>query len=303
MVKKTLLVLVAFAACFSAALHAQDLFYFNVNIAPNSAGALEGTASLELRWASFAQAGLYFSASSLLETFPEGQGETTVLRSQKTLDLEVFRTPFSFLNLPLGTAGNVFISPVFLLNGVLLDETRYGHGTVSVPLPPFTETYAYYIDQQITWIKPLLGVDAGIAFGFFGLDAYFRTSWPFMLSENATGTVFHSLTGEQDLSASDTGFETRVGGTLTLTPAKYWKFSVDVDWIRHIGVALALNGYSYVYEMDSLDCAVTLAFPLGSLQTLIGAAFVQEQFLPLDLYDVASYTNQRFRFIFGVKSK
>jgi hypothetical protein len=78
---------------------------------------------------------------------------------------------------------------------------------------------------------------------------------------------------------------------------------VDLDWTRHIGVAVALAGNAYVYEMRSLDCAVTLAFPLGTLRPLIGAAFVQDEFMPLYLFDAEPYVNRRVRFIFGMQSK
>jgi hypothetical protein len=291
------LVLAFALAAFSlpASLYAQAPLTFDVNISPNSAGALEGAASLEFRWAPFAQSGLYFSASSLLETYDEAGGETTVIRSQKTLDAEIIRTPYSLLSLPLGDSGSVYLSPVIMANGVVLDEDRYGHGT--------GPDYVYYLTQRVTWIKPLIGADLGLKLGILGLDAYYRTSWPFTLKENASGSVFHSLSGAQDLSASDTGFETRLGGRVALNPAAFWNFGVDLDWTRHIGVAVALGGYSYVYEMRSLDCAVTLAFPLGTLRPLIGAAFVQDEFLPLDLFDAEPYTNRRIRFIFGMQSK
>jgi hypothetical protein len=180
---------------------------------------------------------------------------------------------------------------------VVLDEDRYGHGGTG------PAAYVYYLTQRVTWIKPLIGADLGLKLGILGIDAYYRTSWPFTLKENASGSVFHSLSGAQDLSASDTGFETRLGGRVALNPAALWNFGVDLDWTRHIGVAVALGGYSYVYEMRSLDCAVTLAFPLGTLRPLIGAAFVQDEFLPLDLFDAEPYTNRRIRFIFGMQSK
>jgi hypothetical protein len=293
---KTLALSLALATiCLPGALHAQAPLSFDVNISPNSAGALEGSASLEFRWTPFAQSGLYFSASSLLETYDEAGGETTVIRSQKTLDAEILRTPYSLLSLPLGGSGSVYLSPVIMANGVVLDEDRYGHGT--------GPDYVYYLSQRVTWIKPLIGADLGLNFGFLGLDAYYRTSWPFTLKENATGSVFNSMGLKQDLSASDTGFETRLGGRVALNPAAGWNLGVDLDWTRHIGVAVALGGYSYVYEMRSLDCALTLAFPLGTLRPLIGAAFVQDEFLPLDLFDAEPYANRRVRFIFGMQSK
>ncbi|HAE20826.1 MAG TPA: hypothetical protein DCG47_00665 [Spirochaetaceae bacterium] len=282
--------------CLPVTLYAQAPFSFDVNIAPNSAGALEGSASLEFRWAPFAQSGLYFSASSLLETYDEAGGETTVVRSQKTLDAEILRTPYSLLSLPLGGSGSVYLSPVIMANGVILDEDRYGHGTDPA-------AYVYYLTQRVTWIKPLIGADLGLDLGILGIDAYYRTSWPFTLNESATGSVFHSITLQQDLSASDTGFETRLGGRVALRPASGWNIGVDLDWTRHIGVAVALAGNAYVYEMRSLDCAVTLAFPLGTLRPLIGAAFVQDEFMPLYLFDAEPYVNRRVRFIFGMQSK
>ncbi len=117
---------------------AQSPLSFDVSLAPNTSGTLEGSASLRLKWATFGESGLQFSASSFLEEYPEGGGTTTVIQSRKALDLEVFRLPSDLLVLRLGGSGRVSLSPVALVNGVILDEDKYGEDTGVV----------YYVGQR-----------------------------------------------------------------------------------------------------------------------------------------------------------
>ena len=145
-------------AVAAGAASAQSPLSFDVSLASNTSGTLEGSASLRLRWAPIAESGLIFSASSFLEEYPEGGGTTTVIQSRKTLDLEVYRLPSDVLALRFGSLGRVSISPVALVNGVILEEDKYGQGTVPA-------AYVYYVKQRTLWAKPLLGVDLNLALG------------------------------------------------------------------------------------------------------------------------------------------
>jgi hypothetical protein len=112
---------------------AQSPVSFDLSLSPNTSGTLEGSASLRVRLASFAESALLFSSSGFLEEYQEGGGTTTVIRARKTLDFEAFRLPSDVLTLRLGKAGLASLSPVALINGVILDEDKYGQGTTPAP--------------------------------------------------------------------------------------------------------------------------------------------------------------------------
>lgn len=291
--------LVAFAAVSILALaartaSAQSPLSFDVSLAPNTSGTLEGSASLRLRWASFGESGLTFSASSFLEEYPEGGGTTTVIQSRKTLDLEVFRLPSDILALRFGRTGGVSLSPVALVNGVMLDEDKYGEDTGVV----------YYVGQRTIWAKPLLGADLKLSLGTASVEVYYRTSWPFTLREYLEGTANYS-TVVTPFSVWDEGFETRLGGTLSFRPAPGWTVRGGVDWVRHIGYSVAVAGgvaTDFVYESQSLEGSLTLTFPVGERRPMVGVAYAYDAFLPVDaIYDQKSYTNGRIRFLLGLE--
>lgn len=274
---------------------AQSPLSFDLSLAPNTSGTLEGSASLRLRWAAFGESGLTFSASSFLEEYPEGGGTTTVIQSRKTLDLEVFRLPSDVLALSLGGSGRVSLSPVALVNGVILDEDKYGEGT----------GYIFYIAQRTMWAKPLLGADLNLGLGSVSAEMYYRTSWPFTLNEYLEGSANYSTNGITTYSVWDEGFETRLGGTVSFRPAPGWTVRGGVDWIRHIGYSVAVAGgvaTDFVYESQSLEGSLTLAFPVGERRPMIGVAYAYDAFLPVDaIYDQKSYTNGRIRFLLGLE--
>ncbi len=277
---------------------AQSPLSFDVSLAPNTSGTLEGSASLRLKWASFGESGLLFASSGFLEEYPEGGGTTTVIQSRKTLDFEVFRLPSDVLALRFGGSGRVSLSPVALVNGVILDEDKYGQGTVPA-------AYVYYVEQRTLWAKPLLGADFYLALGPVSAEAYYRTSWPFTLKEYLEGTAYYSTTGSEDYAVWDEGFETRLGGTIAFRPAPGWTIRGGVDWVRHIGYSVAVvlgSAEDFVYESQSLEGSLTLTFPVGERRPLIGIAYAYDAFLPVDaIYDQKSFTNGRIRFLLGLE--
>ncbi len=285
-------------AVAAGAVSAQSPLSFDLSLAPNTSGTLEGSASLRLKWASFGESGLQFSASSFLEEYPEGGGTTTVIQSRKTLDLEVFRLPSDVLALGFGGSGRVSLSPVALVNGVILDEDKYGQGTVPA-------AYVYFVEQRSMWAKPLLGADLNIVLGSLAAEVYYRTSWPFTLKEYLEGTANYSTDGATPFSVWDEGFETRLGGTVSFRPAPGWTIRGGVDWIRHIGYSVAVAGgiaTDFVYESRSLEGSLTLTFPMGERRPMVGVAYAYDAFLPVDaIYDQKSYTNGRIRFLLGLE--
>mgnify|MGYP000993613175 FL=1 len=278
---------------------AQSPLSFDLSLAPNTSGTLEGSASLRLRWAAFGESGLTFSASSFLEEYPEGGGTTTVIQSRKTLDLEVFRLPSDVLALRFGRTGGVSLSPVALVNGVVLDEDKYGEGT----------GYIFYIAQRTMWAKPLLGADLNLGLGSVSAEMYYRTSWPFTLNEYLEGSANYSTNGITTYSVWDEGFETRLGGTVSFRPAPGWTVRGGVDWVRHIGHSVANSSLiippapppEFVYESQILEGSVTLTFPLGERRPMVGLAYARDAFRPLELFSVEPYTNSRFRFLLGLE--
>lgn len=295
---RTLAALLILAVAAGAA-SAQSPLSFDVSLAPNTSGTLEGSASLRLKWASFGESGLQFSASSFLEEYPEGGGTTTVIQSRKTLDLEVFRLPSDVLALGFGGSGRVSLSPVALVNGVILDEDKYGEGT----------GYVYYIAQRTMWAKPLLGADLNLGLGSVSAEVYYRTSWPFTLKEFLEGSANYSTNGISTYSVWDEGFETRLGGTVSFRPAPGWTVRGGVDWVRHIGHSVANSSLiippapppEFVYESQILEGSVTLTFPLGERRPMIGVAYARDAFRPLELFSVEPYTNSRFRLLLGLE--
>ena len=272
---------------------AQSPLSFDVSLAPNTSGTLEGSASLRLQWAPFAETGLFFSSSGFLEEYPEGGGTTTVIRSQKTLDLEVFRLPSDLLALRFGNGGRVSLSPVALVNGVILDEDKYGEDTGVV----------YYIGQRTLWAKPLLGADLGFAAGAVSAEVYYRTSWPLKLNEYLDGSANYNSV-ETDFSVWDEGFETRLGGQAAFRLAPGWTLRGGVDWIRHIGHSVAVAAgvaTDFVYESQSLEGSLTLTFPVGDRRPMVGLAYARDAFRPLELFSTEPYTNSRLRFLFGLE--
>lgn len=294
MKRRITLALSAVFGCSVLGAWAQTPLSFDVSLAPNTSGALEGSASLVLRWAGFAQSGLLFSADSFMEEYAEGGGVTTVIRATKTLDFEVFRLRDGFFGLEF-PGGGASLSAALIANGALIDEDRYGRGT----------GYAYYQSQRLMWVKPLLGVDASARLGALSLDGHYRTSWPFELDEYVEGTAFYSsFPSEAAYSVKDRGFETRLGGGLSLEAAKGWTIRGSFGWIRHIGYAAAMSGgvaQEYVYEMVDMEGSLTLAFPVGSYRPLVGVALASSAFKPLELFSVEPYENTRWRFIFGLE--
>jgi len=291
-----IVLLLAFSLPVSRAF-AQNPFSFDLNLAPNTSGALEGSASLRYRWASFAETVLMFSSTGFLEEYEEGGGTTTVIRSRKALDLDVFRIPSDLLALRFGERSRVSISGAFLANGVILDEDRYGQG--SVP-----SAYVYYLGQRTIWLKPLLGVDLSCVLGPVSSTVYYRTSWPFKLNEYLDGSANYSTDGQTDFSVWDEGFETRLGGEVSYNPAPGWKLRGGVDWMRHIGHSVATSGgvaAEYVYESQSLEGSLTLTFPIEERRPMVGVAYAYDSFRPLELFSTEPYSNSRLRFIFGLE--
>lgn len=281
----------------AAAAFADSPLTFDMNLAPNTSGSLEGSASLRLRWASFAESALLFSSTGFVDEYDEGAGTTTVIRSQKTLDLELYRSPSDLLALRLGNAGRVSASGVFMVDGVILDEDKYGQGP----------SYIYYVGQQTKWLKPLLGGDLSCSLGPISTEVYYRTSWPFTLNEYLEGAANYSIPLSEPVafSVADEGFETRLGGQLSLKLAPAWTLRGELDWVRHIGHSVATSSgvaVDYVYESRHLETSLQLTFPMGARRPTVGVAYVSDDYSPLEqLYDEESYSNSRLRFLFGLE--
>ena len=276
---------------------AQSPLSFDLSLAPNSSGALEGSASLVLRWAGFAQTGLLFSADSFMEEYDEaGGGSTVVMRSATTLDLELFRLDEDALSLAF-PGGSVSASVAAIANGAVIDEDRYGH----------SPAYVWFQGQRTMWVKPLLGADLSARLGPLSLAGYYRTSWPFELEEYVEGSALYSpAVTETVYAAHDRGFETRAGGSLSLGLGGSWSLRGGFDWIRHIGYSVSMDSVSgvatdFVYEMTSLEGSLTLAFPVGSYRPVLGVAWAFDRFAPLELYSVTGYENSRLRLILGLE--
>jgi hypothetical protein len=273
-------------------------FSFSVQVAPNTSGALEGSASMYMRWMRWLESGFEFQATGYTERFKESDGtDVTVIRDLKNLDLNLLRLPVGPLALKLG-ATRTSIGCVVTANGVLIDEERFSvEGTGS-------STAIFRLQQRVMWLKPLLAVDLGFDAGPFSLSGFFRTSWPFTLKERSTGNRYSSGAAAVPFDKSDIGYETRAGGDLSLKLGKGWEIVAAGSWKRHLGYTVdAVSGVDYVYEAVGIEASGVLIFPVGKQRMTLGAAFVDDSFKPVALYSITPYDNMRVRFIVGTELK
>jgi len=282
----------------AAPLAAQSPLSFDLRVAPGVDGTLDASASLSWRWASFLESGARFSARTTVSERAETDGESTALRSEKVLDLDLLRLPGGILGFESGGFG-AWLGGGLVANGVVLDEERYGHGEAA-------GAYVYYQDTHTTWLKPLLAADLTLRLGPASLEAAYRTSWPFTLDEFVTGTGYYSSDpAPVDFTLADEGFETLVSATGRVELGAGWALRAEGSWLRRIGHTVAIaSGLAteYVYESTAIDGAFSLTVPLGERRPSFGLGWSRFAFEPLEeLYDLASYESSRFRVLVGLE--
>jgi len=282
----------------AAPLAAQSPLSFDLRVAPGVDGTLDASASLSWRWASFLQSGARFSARTTVSEWTEDSGESTALRSEKVLDLDLLRVPGGVLGFEAGPFG-AWLGGGLVANGVMLDEERYGHGEAA-------GAYVYYQDTRTLWLKPLLAADLTLALGPADLEIAYRTSWPFTLDEHVSGSGFYSTDpAPVDFTLADEGFETLLSAAGRVELGGGWTARTEGSWLRRIGHTVAIaSGLAtqYVYESTAIDGAFSVTVPIGERRPSFGLGWSRFAFRPLEeFFDVASYESSRIRVLVGLE--
>lgn len=290
--------LIALACVAAAPLAAQSPLSFDLRVAPGVDGTLDASAALSWRWLPFLESGARFSARTTVSEWTETGGESTSLRSEKVLDLDILRVPGGVLGFGSGSVG-AWLGGGLVANGVVLDEERYGHGGTG------PAAYVYYQDTRTLWLKPLLAADLTLALGPADLEIAYRTSWPFTLNEYVSGAGIYSTVGTAEaFDLADEGFETLVSATGRVALGGGWAMRAEGSWLRHIGHTVAIaSGVAteYVYESTAIDGAFSVTVPNGERRPSLGLGWSRFAFRPLDLFDVASYESSRIRVLVGLE--
>jgi hypothetical protein len=280
---------------------AEPILAFDLNIAPNTNGALEGSVMLGLRWSPWFETDARFSVSSFVTVYDENGGSTTSIDSNKNLDIDIVKTRSSLLRIGLGSDDSyIALNLSVLLDVAWLNREKYGYGN---PGP-----YSFFSKQDIFYLYPFGNGELEFKLGPFALNGYFRQSI-FDLYTSVTGENFSSAVGlgvVVPFSTTDRGYETRFGGTAVLTPLKELEFRYNFEYKRHIGYTVGYAGgvnAEYVYEAVEMAHTLTVSVDIYGYRPLIGVSYVTDTFAPVHLYSIKPFSNSRFRFIFGMVYK
>ncbi|RPJ09422.1 MAG: hypothetical protein EHM28_01555 [Spirochaetaceae bacterium] len=295
------------AAASSVTAEAQkdaEFLTFDLNIAPNTTGALEGKAALGLLWSPWVCSGVTFSVSSFTTVYDNetGGGSTTSVESTKNLDVDVLRTNPDFLKWYF--AGDDFYIAAnarIFLNIKWINQEKYGY----FDTPTFV---MYYTQEDLFNLYPFGGADLEVKLGPVLFTGYFIQS-VMVLYTTIEGKYYDTalLDTPTKYSLEDEGFETRAGGTATFFPIPEITIKYGFDFVSHIGYTYGYSGGAVskvVYTGIEMKHTLTASVNINGYEPLIGASCTTYSFEPLkSIYSALSYSTDRWGFIFGVKYK
>lgn len=279
----------------------ENFIEFDLNLAPNTNGALEGSASLGLLWSPWLETRTTFSVSSFSTVYSQNVGSITTIESNKNLDIDIIRTRNNFLRLNFGRSGYYgALNISLLLNTAWLEQESYGYGTVPIE-------YTFFSNQTMFLLYPFGNGEVEIGLGPFRLNGYFKQSI-LPLYTKVEGDFFYSMIGSSiDFSTEDKGSETRFGGTATFQPFESLLFTYNFNYRRHTG-----NTYGYIvgvgtapfeYELIEMTHTGLVSFEIFGYKPVLGISYVSYTFNPVILHLINGYTNSRFNFILGLSYK
>lgn len=283
--------------------NAEPFLAFDLHLAPNTQGALEGSAQLSFLWSSWFESNVIFSVTNATSLYDQAGGSTTSIDSSKILDLNLFKTRSDFLRLNFDENGEFYgaINAGVLLNIGWQNQEQYGYGDTPT-------TFAFYNKQDVFMLYPFGCGELELRLGPFSLDGYFRQSL-FELYTTVEGESYNSawaplVTAPVPFNTTDQGYETRFGGTATLAFSPEFEISYSFGYKSHIGHSeTSTTGLSYsdfVYTAIEMTHKLTASFEIFGYRPVIGVTYINYQFNVTYLYSVPSFSSDRFGFVFGL---
>ncbi|MBN1525747.1 MAG: hypothetical protein JW904_14815 [Spirochaetales bacterium] len=281
------------------------LFSFDLNLAPNTDGALEGSIELGILYSPWVYSSIAFATSSSTSVYDENNGSTTSMESTKNFDIDILRTREDFLK--WNFAGDDYYAAVngrILLNIKWMSQEKYGYQNIA----PWGFS-VFYDNKDVFNIYPYAGGDVEVKLGPVMLKGYYLTSI-MILYTTIDGEFYFSgdpvSTEPTAYSLEDEGFEFRTGGTAVVTPIPELEIKYQFDFLRHIGYSYGMVagvGQEFVYEGIEMKHSASISFDFDGFVPTIGVTYITYTFNPVNLFSVEGYSSSRFGFIFGVVYK
>jgi len=278
-----------------------SLIQFDFRLAPNSQGALEGSARVNLLWWDYLSSGVSFTVTNFTSVYDEYGGSTTSIESNKVLEFDIVKTRKDLLKLSWSDNSYIALNAGIGASIAWLNQEKYGHGDIQ-PLPG---VFAYFSKQDIFYVKPLARAELEIALGFLNLRGFAGIT-PFDIITHTDGEFFFSTVGvKADYSIDAGSTELHCGGELLFTPSEDLEIKLGFNYTWYSGTAEAADaatGFSLKeipYETDQYEVLGSLSFSLFGFRPKIGVSYVYYKFRPGDTIAV-SYSSDRFRFSFGL---
>ncbi|MBN1409613.1 MAG: hypothetical protein JW969_02130 [Spirochaetales bacterium] len=275
-----------------------SLFTFDLNMAPNTDGAMEGNIELGLLWSPWLYSSVEFSLSSSTAVYDEAGGSTTAVDSTKNLDITALRTRENFLK--WNFAGNDFYAALnarVLLNIKWINQEKYGY----INIPAFS---VFYENQDVFNLYPYAGGDLELKLGPLMIKGYYLTSIMILYTDIKGEFYYSALPALTSFSYQDEGFEFRTGGTAVYTPVPALEIKYGFDLLRHIGYTYGYTGGSgtkYVYEGIEMKHSLSLRIDIKGYKPVIGASYTMYSFKPVSLFSVERFSVDRWGFLFGME--